>query len=171
MSKLIDLRDKRFGRLVVIQRADNSSSGEARWLCKCDCGNIKIVKGNHLRNEAIKSCGCMEVENRFVVNKTHGGANTRLYNVWLGMRKRCFNPNEAAYPNYGGRGITVCEEWRDFGAFRDWALNAGYDENAKRGECTIDRIDVNGNYEPSNCRWVDMKIQRQNQRPLLYKGV
>lgn len=170
MSKLIDLSNKRFGRLVVIRRVDNSSGGETRWLCKCDCGNTKIVKGNHLREGATKSCGCLEAENRSKVNRTHGGANTRLYKVWLGIRKRCLNPNEPAFHNYGGRGITVCKEWSDYSVFREWALKSGYDENAPRGKCTIDRINVNGNYEPSNCRWVDMKIQRQNQRPLI-RGV
>jgi len=169
MSKLIDLSGKRFGRLTVIGRAINSPGGESQWFCKCDCGNLKIVQGNHLRDGATQSCGCLAAENRFVVNKIHGGANERLYKVWLGIRKRCFNPNEPAFPNYGGRGITVCCEWENYQAFRKWALEAGYNENAPRGKCTIDRINVDGNYEPSNCRWVDMKVQRNNQRPLLKK--
>jgi hypothetical protein len=118
-----------------------------------------------LREGSIKSCGCLEKENRLEANTTHGGASTRLYGVWLGIRKRCFNVNEPAYPNYGGRGITVCSEWNDYSKFREWALKSGYDKNAPRGKCTLDRINVDGNYEPSNCRWVDMKVQRQNQRP------
>lgn len=162
--KLIDLTGKRFGRLVVVQRTENSKRGESNWFCKCDCGGTKIVKGNHLREGSTKSCGCLEKENRLEVNKKHGGRYERLYSVWLGIRKRCFNVNEPAYHNYGGRGITVCHEWNDYETFREWALKSGYDENAPRGKCTLDRIDVNGNYEPSNCRWVDMKVQRQNQR-------
>lgn len=169
MSKLINLEKKEFGRLLVIKREENSPKGQTRWLCKCDCGNSKVIQGNHLRSGSIRSCGCLEIENRLEVNKTHDGSNSRLYGVWLGIRKRCFNPNEPSYPNYGGRGITVCNEWNEFSFFREWALISGYDENAPRGICTIDRIDVNGNYEPSNCRWVDMKIQRQNQRPLAKK--
>jgi len=165
MAKLIDLSNKKFGRLTVIQRAKNSKNGDSRWFCKCVCGETKTIQGNHLRTGAIRSCGCLEKENRFEVNKTHGESNTRLYGVWLGIRKRCFNINEPAYHNYGGRGITVCHEWDNYETFRDWAMANGYDPKAKRGECTIDRIDVDGNYEPSNCRWVDMKVQRQNQRP------
>jgi len=171
MSKLIDLSNKRFGRLVVLQRVENSKRGESNWFCRCDCGGTKIVKGNHLREGSTRSCGCLESENRLEVNKTHGGASERLYNVWLGIRKRCFNSNELAFHNYGGRGITVCPEWNNYETFREWALKTGYDENAPRGKCTLDRIDVNGNYEPSNCRWVDMKVQRQNQRPKVPQGI
>lgn len=167
MSKLIDLSNKRFGRLVVVQRTENSKKGEVNWLCKCDCGGIKIAQGNHLREGSTNSCGCLEKENRFEMNKTHGGTYERLYGVWLGIRKRCFNENEHCFHNYGGRGITVCHEWNDYETFCKWALKSGYDENAPRGKCTIDRIDVNGNYEPLNCRWVDMKVQRHNQRPRL----
>ena len=160
---LIDLTGMRFGRLTVIER-DAARGREAKWLCKCDCGNTKVVQGNHLRAGSIRSCGCLGSENRMQVNVTHGGTYDRLYNIWLGIRKRCFNPNEPAFHNYGGRGITVCDEWSDFAVFREWALKTGYDQNAPRYQCTIDRIDVNGNYEPSNCRWVDMKVQRMNQR-------
>ena len=164
MGQFIDLTGKRFERLIVIQRAENSKGGDLTWFCKCDCGGSKIARGNHLREGSTKSCGCLERENRLVINKTHGGACDRLYGVWLGIRKRCFNPNEPAFHNYGGRGITVCSEWSNYKTFSDWAMNSGYNPIAARCACTIDRINVNGNYEPSNCRWVDMKIQRQNQR-------
>jgi len=167
--KLIDLTNKKFERLTVVERAENSKNGEAKWLCKCDCGKLKIVKGNHLREGTIKSCGCLESENEKTVNVTHGGSYDRLYNVWLGIRKRCYNKNEPAYHNYGGRGISVCKEWHIYSVFREWALITGYDKKAVRGKCTIDRINFNGNYEPSNCRWVDMKVQRNNQRP--YKSL
>ena len=95
--------------------------------------------------------------------------NTRLYYIWSSMKKRCFNENEPSYLQYGGRGISVCNEWKEnFKAFHDWALENGYDENSERGECTIDRIDVNGDYEPSNCRWVSMKEQSRNRRNTIY---
>ena len=167
--KLINLIGERFGRLLVVQRPFDSKGKDPSWLCKCDCGGTKTVQGNHLREGSTKSCGCLEKENRFEMNKKHGGTYDRLYNVWIGLRKRCFNANEPSFHNYGGRGITVCSGWDNYETFREWALKTGYDENAPRCKCTIDRIDVNGNYEPSNCRWVDMKVQRQNQRPKIAK--
>lgn len=92
------------------------------------------------------------------------GNTKRIYLVWYGMKHRCFNPNDKDYADYGGRGITVCDEWLDFSTFCEWAYSTGYDDTAPRGQCTLDRIDVNGNYEPSNCRWVNMTIQRRNTR-------
>lgn len=91
-------------------------------------------------------------------------SSTRLYNVWKNMKVRCNNPHSKEYKYYGERGICVCDEWNDFREFQKWAYANGYDENAKRGECTLDRIDVNKNYEPSNCRWVNMKVQCNNRR-------
>ena len=91
-------------------------------------------------------------------HKKHGCANTRLYNIWKTMRQRCFNKNNVKYQNYGGRGISICEEWNDFLSFKEWAINNGYSE-----VLTIDRIDVNGNYEPSNCRWVTLEMQANNK--------
>ena len=99
------------------------------------------------------------------VSKKHGKSRkSRLYNVWVGMRQRCNDKNHKSYKNYGGRGIRVCEEWDDFESFEAWALDNGYDKDAPYGECTLDRIDVNGNYEPSNCRWVDAATQARNKR-------
>lgn len=99
------------------------------------------------------------------LNRTHGGHGSRLYPIWTAMLARCYHPQNKSFHNYGGRGITVCDEWRNsYEAFRDWALATGYDEKAPRGQCTIDRIDVNGNYCPENCHWVDMKTQAANKR-------
>lgn len=135
-----------------------------RWICECDCGTVKDVPGSELVRGASKSCGCYKSEKAANAHRKHDGKGTRLYNVWTSMNNRCRNKNERTYKYYGGRGISVCEEWQDFGNFKKWAYENGYDETAKRGDCTIDRIDNNGNYEPSNCRWVSMKVQRMNAR-------
>ena len=146
------------------------------WRCKCDCGNEVIVRSASLVTGVTKSCGCLYAVTR--KGKTsHASSYTRLYKIWDGIVQRCTNPNTQNYKSYGGRGIEMCDEWRnDFAAFKAWAMANGYNPDAPKWECTIDRIDVNGNYEPSNCRWVSMDVQRQNKRkglrkPGLYKPV
>ena len=160
---VIDLTGCKFGRLTVEKRSGSNKRNEAMWLCKCDCGNEKIVVGKLLRNGHTKSCGCLRPD---VITK-HGFAKhnqvDRLYRVWKQIRCRCYNPKVKEYKYYGGRGIKMCEEWDDYSNFREWALDNGYDENAKWGDCTIDRIDSNKNYEPNNCRWVNMKVQQNNK--------
>lgn len=166
MPKFIDLTGQRFNRWVVLTYEEKS-----KWLCRCDCGEIKKVNSNHLINGRSKSCGCLSREiasKRISIrNKTHGLCvdNSRLYNIWHSMKQRCYYNKNTSYPNYGGRGIGMCDEWKNnFKSFYDWAIESGYQENAKRGQCTIDRIDVNGNYEPSNCRWTTIKEQSRNKR-------
>ena len=172
-----DITNQRFGRLVVIEQAEEKDkSNGAIWRCKCDCGNTINVLGAKLRNGKIKSCGCVRKEKLSLIDRTkishkkHGafdkyGNGERLYHIWDGMKQRCYNPKNPAYKYYGGRGIRICAEWiSDYSVFREWAFANGYDPNAKRGDCTIDRIDNDKGYEPSNCRWVDMKIQSQNKR-------
>ena len=175
MGRLIDLTGKKFGRLVVLERAENDWNKNPRWRCRCECGREVIVLGHLLRNGNTTSCGCFSRECHSALMKTrnakgqgkqprhitHGGSKTRLYNIWIGMKGRCYCSSKSVYKYYGERGITVCDEWRyDFAAFRDWALSHGY-----RDDLTIDRKDANGNYEPSNCRWITLQEQQKNRNP------
>lgn len=166
--KLIDLTGQRFDRLRVIKRGANIG-GRPAWLCECDCGNIKTVSANHLLQGKTGSCGCLHNELLSSRSTIHGDAprehKTRLYKVYNNMISRCHRPGFPAYHNYGGRGITVYDEWRNsYAAFRAWALSSGYDENAPKGVCTIDRINNDEGYYPENCRWVSMKVQSSNTR-------
>jgi len=155
---------ERFGNLLVV-----SYEGYGKWKCFCDCGNEVIVRGTDLRAGKVISCGCEKTKRVIKMSTSHGMSGTRIYRVWRNMKTRCTNPNCNRYADYGGRGVTVCDEWtHDFTAFYDWAIANGYEEDAPYGQCTLDRIDVNGNYEPSNCRWVDLTIQANNKRERTY---
>ena len=164
----------KFGRLTVMDReSPKSKKAKGLWVCKCECGNVIKVNTSDLKSGNTTSCGCKRKETLRQLRTKHGESNTRLYNVWSDMKKRCYNTKNVDYKNYGGRGITVCDEWMDFQNFYEWAIANGYDETAPRGQCTIDRIDVDGCYEPENCRWVDRYIQmnnKRNNRILTYNG-
>jgi hypothetical protein len=171
MSKKIDLTGQKFGRLLVLKLVGSDRNGQSRWDCICDCGKSTVIGGYKLKSGHTQSCGCLQAERTSQSNKKrltkHGMSfgsykkGHRLYHIWRGMIDRCGNPNQTNYCYYGGRGIAICHEWRtDFQAFYDWAMANGY-----APELSIDRIDVDGNYEPGNCRWATDLEQARNKRP------
>lgn len=156
----INLIGQQFGRLTVIERAVSPDTKNAHWLCRCKCGNYKVTTRRALVRGDVQSCGCYQRERRAQGNTIHGGHGTRLYSIWRNMKERCYKPYAPKYPLYGGRGITVCDEWlHNFSAFRDWALSNGY-----QNDLTLDRIDNDEGYNPDNCRWATFSEQNRNRR-------
>ena len=150
-----------FGYLTVVKCIGRGKDRNPIWLCRCKCGNTCEVTARNLVHGHTKSCGCKRHEG---TRTTHGKSSSRLYGVWAGMKRRCLNPNDSEWHNYGGRGISVCDEWLEFEPFQKWAYDNGYDPNARYGECSIDRIDTDGDYSHDNCRWADYITQGNNRR-------
>jgi hypothetical protein len=157
-GKLIEMTGKRFGRLVVVEQAGVSTTRKALWLCRCNCGEERIIPGDGLRQGEHVSCGCHRRDLTVERNTKHGRYHSKIHIAWTNMLQRCLNPNATKFNNYGGRGITVCERWRSFENFLE---DIG---DPPSSNLSIDRIDVNGNYEPGNCRWATTVQQRHNRR-------
>lgn len=163
-----DLVGQRFGRLTVIRRVESKDRNSA-WLCMCDCGNYTTVIAPNLKSGKSKSCGCRTTESIVARSTTHGESQTRLYRIWKAMKDRCYRKGNIGYARYGGRGITVCDEWlQEYVAFRDWAMSHGYNDSL-----TIDRIDNDKGYSPDNCRWVnasEQNLNKRNNHSVTYQG-
>ena len=168
MSKRIDITNQRFGKLVAIRPVGHNARGEGLWLCRCDCGNTIEVVTYSLRSGNTQSCGCMAKEVLLKRNTKHGKCGTRLYRIYRGMVQRCTYPKHKNYAQYGGKGVKICDEWLEYSAFEQWAKNNGYSDTL-----SIDRINVDGDYSPTNCRWVDVYTQahnKSNNNKLTYNG-
>jgi hypothetical protein len=159
-----ELIGKRYHKLILLNEVEPEiyPNGEKkrRFRCQCDCGNITEARMSDMRSGRTNSCGCFRDEKIATVTYSHGLHDTVLYSRWKGMKKRCYNKNHKQFRDWGGRGIKVCEEWKeDFRVFYDWAINYGF-----RKDLHLDRIDNNGNYEPGNCRFVTQAENNRNQR-------
>ena len=154
-----DMTGKQFGKLTVISLDHKDKRQECYWLCRCECGNEKVVSGNKLRSGNTKSCGCYQEEVRGKYRVTHGMTNSKLYVIWSNMKSRCYNKKNNMFYRYGGRGIEVAPEWRNsFENFSVWAIQSGYKEGL-----SIERVDIDKGYNPENCRWITKKEQYLNR--------
>lgn len=162
MPRKVNILGTRFYRLCVIEEMEADHRGEIQWKCLCDCGVETIVTGYNLRSRNTKSCGCYNIDRIVKRSKQHGMYKTRIYKIWVGVTKRCTNPNMTSYADYGGRGIKVCERWSKFENFYE-DMKDGYADNL-----SLERKNPNGDYEKSNCKWATMKEQARNKRNSKY---
>lgn len=157
--KRIDITGQVFGKLTVLEEAGQDVHKNYLWLCKCECGRLKTTRAASLNYGDTRSCGCLYGEYHTTHGDSHDKNRKRLYQTWANMKQRCSNPNSTQYSDYGGRGITVCEEWTEYVPFKEWALANGYVDHL-----IIDRMDNNGNYSPDNCRFVTRSESNKNRR-------
>lgn len=171
MSRLVDMTGKRIGHITVLYRSPHTiyKSKRVAWVCRCDCGKEFLAEGTLLRRGYYSSCGCMRAQRLHDIAFKHGMTNTRLFKIWSCMKQRCYYQKYIDYYAYGGRGIKVCDEWlHSFQAFAHWASTSGYNDSL-----SIDRINVDGDYTPQNCRWatdIEQANNRHNNHYLLYHG-
>lgn len=169
-ANIHDLTNKHFGRLTVLEFSEVRNR-RAYWLCECECGNRKVIRGDALLSERARSCGCIKKEREkenFRIDNLHGCKKHPAYTIWINMMHRCYKVGDCNYKNYGGRGIKVCSEWHDVRNFCKWADDTGYVK-----PLTIERVDVNGNYCPENCTWIpqaEQALNKQNTARILYNG-
>ena len=169
MGKKLNLIGEKYGRLKIINEYGRNKHKKVLWLCECECGNVITAASSSLTTGNTKSCGCLQKEHASRIWKktftTHGlskdenGKKTRLFRIWTGIKTRCYNVKDKAYPRYGGRGITLCEEWMDFKMFHGWAKISGY-----KNPLTIERKDNEKGYFPNNCTWIPKADQAKNRR-------